>query len=148
MTRKYYNLFELLPGANELWQPQFGDYKRSVVAQEERDMRDSGSFVKGTKFCIVTSDGTMADMCAKQEDLNKMLKVAREAVIFTDDELRDIARGNIERHLGDVCEGEDSADSIYDEAYTLAFDALHDKGVNDDKARTIAQEIAQGMAQP
>jgi hypothetical protein len=148
MSKKYYNLFELLPDADATWCPQFGDYTRSVVAQEERDMRDSGSFVKGTKFCIVTTDGTMADMCRKQEELNKGLKAAREAVIHEDDELREIARGAIERHLGDVCEGDDSADSIYDEAYTIAFDALHDKGAPDVQARKIAQEIAQSIAQP
>jgi hypothetical protein len=59
-----------------------------------------------------------------------------------------IARGNIEQHLGDVCEGEDSADSIYDEAYTLGFDALHDAGVDDATAREVAREVAMCFAQP
>lgn len=66
----------------------------------------------------------------------------------SDKELREIARGNIERHIGDVCKGEDSADAIYDEAFTLAFDALHDKGVKDTTARRIAEEIATSFAQP
>jgi hypothetical protein len=67
---------------------------------------------------------------------------------MTEDEMRDKARGNIERHLGDVCDGEESADAIYDEAYTLGFDALHDAGVNVETARRIAAEVAQTFAQP
>jgi hypothetical protein len=62
--------------------------------------------------------------------------------------LLEIARGNIERHLGDVCEGDDSADSIFDEAYTLAFDALADAGTPHDVARTVAKEAAMLVAQP
>ena len=64
---------------------------------------------------------------------------------MTDEEMENIARGNIERHLGDCCE---SPDEIYDEAYTLAFDALHDADVDDDKAREIAQRVAMCFAQP
>lgn len=58
--------------------------------------------------------------------------------------LLEIARGSIERHLGD-CE---SPDDLYDNAYTLAFDALHDAGVSGDLCRSIAQEIAMCYAQP
>lgn len=65
-----------------------------------------------------------------------------------EDRLREIARGNIERYLGDVCDGETSADAIFSEAYTLAFDALHDAGVPDEKAREIAQDEATKIAQP
>jgi hypothetical protein len=61
-------------------------------------------------------------------------------------QLMEIARSNVERHLGDV-EAE-SVDAIYDEAYTLAFDALHDAGVSDELARQIAQQVAQCYAQP
>src|ERR1700733_10679655 len=71
---------------------------------------------------------------------------------MTDQELEEIARGNIERHLGDVAadydSAEDAVDAIYDEAYTLAFDALHDAGIPDAKARAIASSIAQCYAQP
>jgi hypothetical protein len=71
---------------------------------------------------------------------------------MTDDRLREIARGNIERHLGDVVadyENEEAAaDAIYDEAYTLGFDALADAGIPHDKARKIADEIARCYAQP
>jgi hypothetical protein len=63
---------------------------------------------------------------------------------MTNQEMENIARGNIERHLGD-CE---SPDQIYDEAYTLAFDALHDAGVDAHKARDIAQYVAMCYAQP
>lgn len=72
----------------------------------------------------------------------------RQAANALRDELKEIARGNVERHLGDVCEGEDSADSIYDEVYTLAFDALHDAGVPDETARSIAKELAMDHAAP
>lgn len=59
--------------------------------------------------------------------------------------LQGIAQGALERHLGDVAE---DADSIYDEAYTIAFDALHDAGVDDWTAGEIASELAQRHAQP
>lgn len=62
--------------------------------------------------------------------------------------LEEIARGNVERHLGDVCEGDDSADAIYDEAYTLAHDALIDADVNPMLACELAREVAMCYAQP
>ena len=62
-------------------------------------------------------------------------------------DLYELARGNMERHLGDVTNGDASPDSIYDEAYTLAFDALKGK-CDDADAREIAHNIAQGVAQP
>jgi len=69
-----------------------------------------------------------------------------------DQELFEIARGNVERHLGDIVtdyESEEAAaDAIYDEVFTLAFDALHDAGVHDDKAREIAINLAQSYAHP
>lgn len=66
--------------------------------------------------------------------------------------LREIARGGIEKHLGDVCTGDDSADHIYDEAYTIALDALIDnplsKSCPHETATLIALEQAQLVAQP
>jgi hypothetical protein len=66
--------------------------------------------------------------------------------------MREIARGNIERNLGNVADDYDSeeaaADAIYDEAYTLGFDALVDAGIEVPKAKKIAAEIAQCYAQP
>jgi hypothetical protein len=58
----------------------------------------------------------------------------------------EIARGNIERHLGDVAE--ESADSIYDEAWTLAHDALVDAGCPLEYQGEIARSVAQCYAQP
>lgn len=67
---------------------------------------------------------------------------------MTNDQMEEIARGNIERHLGDVVEEDMSPDAIYDEAYTLAFDALADAGVDHATARGIAAKVAQCFAQP
>lgn len=67
-------------------------------------------------------------------------------------QMEEIARGNIERHLGDVAADyeseEEAADAIYDEAYTLAFDALADAGIDHKKAREVAASAAQCYAQP
>lgn len=67
-------------------------------------------------------------------------------------ELEELARGNIDRHLGDVYADygseEEAADAIFDEAYILAFDALIDAGIDHRTARSIAQDLAQRYAQP
>ncbi len=68
--------------------------------------------------------------------------------IRTDDQLREIARGGIERHLGDVVDEDHSPDDIYDEAYTLAHDALIAAGVDYDTARRVSQQVAMEIAQP
>ena len=65
---------------------------------------------------------------------------------MTDEQMREIARGNIERNA--AWDEDASADTIHDEVYTLAFDALHDAGVDDDTARAVAREMAQGYAAP
>lgn len=71
---------------------------------------------------------------------------------MTEDQMRAVARSNIELHLGDAAgeyeSAEAAADALYDEAYTLGFDALHDVGVPDDQARRIAGEVASLLAQP
>lgn len=67
---------------------------------------------------------------------------------MTNDQMFEIARGNIERHLGSCVEEGDSADSVFEEAYVLGFDALVDKGVDHHKAGEIAREVAQCYAQP
>lgn len=70
----------------------------------------------------------------------------------TKEEWREIARGNIERHIGDVAAEyeteEAAADAIYDEAYTLAIDSLIDAGCPSDLAMSVAKEVAQCYAQP
>jgi hypothetical protein len=51
-----------------------------------------------------------------------------EGKIMNETRMREIARGSVEQHLGDVAaeypDEELTGDSLYDEAYTLAFDAL------------------------
>jgi hypothetical protein len=67
-------------------------------------------------------------------------------------EMEELARGAIERSLGDVAaeydSEEDAADAVYDEAYTLAFDALADAGVDHATARDVAINVASCFAQP
>lgn len=69
---------------------------------------------------------------------------------MTREQMRDIAVGNVERHLGDCFDGDEepSTDALYDECYTLAFDALVDKHVDNQTARDIAREVATCYAQP
>jgi len=69
MARKYHSLIEHLPG--ESWALQFGDYSKTVVQQEVQDMKDSGSFVKGTKYKVITTDDSQAAINAAVEELNK-----------------------------------------------------------------------------
>jgi hypothetical protein len=63
-------------------------------------------------------------------------------------QMLDIARGAIERHLGDAADEAMSADAIYDAAFVLAHDALIDRGVEASAATPIAQQAAQAVAQP
>lgn len=79
--RKYYMLCERLPG--KLWTPEFGDFNKQVVIQERADMKESGSFIKGTEFRIITNNGSVkaiTDAVAQlnEEALNKALRVADE----------------------------------------------------------------------
>lgn len=67
---------------------------------------------------------------------------------ITYDHACDIARGAIERHLGDVLGEEHTADMIYDEAFAIAHDALVDAGVLPGLASLVAQVEAQKIAQP
>lgn len=69
---------------------------------------------------------------------------------MTEEQMREIARGNVERHLGaDFPEGEEpTADMIYDDAFVLASDALRDAGVKPSEANRVAQQIAMEFAQP
>lgn len=63
-----------------------------------------------------------------------------------DDLLREIARGAIERHIGDLVPDGATADRIYGEAYVLAFDALFNLCPLN-TARRIAEGEAQKVAQ-
>jgi len=77
---------------------------------------------------------------------NRKLETAVLDALAARNRYREIARSNIERHLGD-CECE-TADAIYDNAYTLAVDAIHDAGAPFEMACVIAREVAQCYAQP
>lgn len=66
---------------------------------------------------------------------------------MTRNQMLEIARGNIERNLSDAV-AEDGEDSLYDSAYTLAFDALADAGIDSFTAGEVAQHVAQGYTQP
>lgn len=91
-----------------------------------------------------------------QQCINLLTDLLTESVLapspMTKEKMMEIARGGIESHLGDVAAEYDSAeaaaDAIYDEAYTLAFDALADAGVDHATAGTVAKEIAMCYAQP
>lgn len=62
--------------------------------------------------------------------------------------MRDIARGAIERNLGDVVDADSSPDSLYDAAFVLAHDALLDAGIEAAEASRIASDEARNIAQP
>ena len=66
--RRYYTLCERTPG--QLFSPQFGDYNKQVVLQERRDMKDSGSFIKGTTFEIIETNGSQKAIMEAVEALN------------------------------------------------------------------------------
>lgn len=77
MTRKYYTLCERTPG--QLYAPQFGDYNKQVVIQERADMKESGSFIKGTEFTIICTSGTQAMISEAVNQLNRDPKVFAKA---------------------------------------------------------------------
>ena len=85
------------------------------------------------RFAAVMMSKLTDRYCTEDEDV----KVANWA---------EVAHGAIERHLGDVCE--ESPDAIYDEAYTLAHDALTDAGCPLAEINAIANEQAMLIAQP
>jgi uncharacterized protein YbjT (DUF2867 family) len=56
------------------------------------------------------------------------------------DHWRKIASDNINRHLGDVVDADTPANKIYEEAWTLAWDALVDAGCAESLAGIVAAE--------
>lgn len=60
--------------------------------------------------------------------------------------LYELARAYTECHV--EYEEDETADGIYDEWLTIAYDYLRDKGVVDEVAGYIAGKLAQGVAQP
>jgi hypothetical protein len=69
---------------------------------------------------------------------------------MTEAQMREIARGNIERHLGADWDPEEEVtpDMIYDDAFVLGSDALRDAGVPAGEANRVAQQVAMEFAQP
>jgi hypothetical protein len=65
----------------------------------------------------------------------------RSKAVDRHEELKKLAREHVERHLGDVCDGDDAA-AIADEAWNLAFDAAFDAGASRKAARKVADEIS------
>lgn len=61
MSRKYFTLVER-DKAGEPWSPQFGDYDRTVVAQELIDRSEAHPFPRKADMRIVTSGATQGDI--------------------------------------------------------------------------------------
>lgn len=80
-TKTYYNLIVKTPG--QLWSPEFGDYVHAVVKDEMADYKRSfGSWPKGTRFDIITTDGTQADLTGKLAVINEEVR-RMDATLFT-----------------------------------------------------------------
>ena len=58
---------------------------------------------------------------------------------------RQLARENVERHLGNACDSDDDPEVIAENAYVLAHDAVVDAGASMEIARTVAEEISREM---
>ncbi len=67
-TRSYYTLVVREPGEDSSWGPQFGDYDRSVVAEELQDTKKD--WPRGSKFRILTTDGHQCSINAAVAALN------------------------------------------------------------------------------
>lgn len=55
------------------------------------------------------------------------------------------ARENLERHIGDVCDGDTDLEVIRDEAWTLAFDGAADAGASREQACEIAHKVVEEL---
>lgn len=76
-TKRYYTLLERTPG--QLYSPQFGDWNKQVVIQERSDMKESGSFIKGTEFTIITTCGSQHMIREAVDQINADPKVLAKA---------------------------------------------------------------------
>lgn len=70
--RRYYSLLLREP-TDTGWSLQFGDYDRKVVAQEGDDMKQSGSWVKGSKLKIIDTPDGQAEINAAVAELNAQI---------------------------------------------------------------------------
>lgn len=67
--RKYHTLIVLPNCEGARWSPQFGDYDREVVRQEQGDTKED--WPRGSKFKIVTTpDASQKAINAKIAELN------------------------------------------------------------------------------
>jgi len=82
--RTYYSLLVREPDG--LWAPQFGDFDRAVVAQEGDDMKESGSWVKGSKLKIIAHVSGQAELNKAVAELNAnvVLAMIKKANVFED----------------------------------------------------------------
>lgn len=69
MAKRYYTLAVKPNNEGQQWSPQFGDYDREVVVQEQRDTKDD--WPKGSKFKVLTTGGRQADINAAIDALNR-----------------------------------------------------------------------------
>jgi hypothetical protein len=72
--RKYFSLLAKEPDGQ--WSPQFGDYDREVVEEEQRDYKDhvGTTWPKGTKFSIIGTKDDQASIDACIAKLNTTFK--------------------------------------------------------------------------
>jgi len=61
------------------------------------------------------------------------------------DEFERAARENLERHIGDVCTGDEDIEVIREEAWTLAFDGAADAGAAHERACEIAWNVVEEL---
>jgi hypothetical protein len=75
-AKKYFTLIVKEPNAK--WSPQFGDYDRVVVEDEQRDYKehvgDNCQWPKGTKFSIIGTKPDQASIDAMVAKLNITFK--------------------------------------------------------------------------
>jgi len=90
-SRKYHTL-AVRDAEDHVWSPQFGDYDRSVVAQELVDTKDQ--WPRGTRFQIITTGD-------KQRDLDEAIAALNHGQRFVDAsaELRDGLRARRQAEL-------------------------------------------------
>jgi hypothetical protein len=69
--KKYYTLIAKEP--NGRWSPEFGDFERSVVAQEGDDLLYAGWFDKGTKLKVIVTGPAQKEIDAAIAEINARL---------------------------------------------------------------------------
>jgi hypothetical protein len=78
MAKKYYTL-AVRWSATDAWSPEFGDYSRTVVKDEQADMRDGSNPPHASK--IISSGDTQAEINAAIAALNGAAAPARYSAV-------------------------------------------------------------------